>query len=145
MRKLKLIPILILVLTMACSPTQINRAVSIASTVPGLIAVIAPGNDVAIKGANEIITALKVFRDNPTGTNYQNAMSVIDGLIARNVFNFNPRVLGVIQAVRVVLSAIAPTNMSMSVDEKINVKDVRREDVNALQSAVDELKREAKK
>ena len=130
-----------------CSTPQIDRAISIASTVPGIIASLhLSGEAEALKLINEGIADFKIFRDNPTRGNFQNAMAAIDHMLASDVFHINGLLLGVIQALRVTFAAIVPVgNMSGPLDEKISVKDVKVSDVDKLEQAVKALKAEAKK
>lgn len=138
--------VLTLLLQLACSQSQINRAVNIASTVPGIIATFPIGNkQKVLEVADLIISGLKTFRDNPTASNYQSAMKVIEDALNSGIFNFNPLVRSVFNAVKVLLAAIVPeSDAGMAGDEKVNVKDIRRADVDDLEVRVKALKESAK-
>lgn len=140
--------VLVLLVQLACGP-QINRAISIAKTVPGILASLPiPNKQLVIDAANTIISGLEVFKDNPTRSNLANALEAVEKALNSGIFNFNPLVLGVFQAVRVLVAAIVPNGnmaeLAVDRDAKVETKDLDSKLVDDLDAKVKALKASAR-
>lgn len=148
-RTLIIIVLIFSLVSAACSTNQLNRALNLLSTVPIIVQQLHLPNEGQILSAlSEIQHAIEVFRDNPTRANYRNALSVIDGLIARNVFHVNASLLAVILAVRAILDGIIPQGALERVespDGRVSPKAIMKVDVDRLEQKVRELKESAVK
>lgn len=140
--------VFVLLFQLACGP-QINRAISIAKTLPGILQTLPiPNKQLVINVANTIINGLEVFKANPTRSNLANALEAVENALNSGIFNVNPLVLSVFQAVRVLVAALVPSgNMAALAAEpnaKVNVNDLDKKYVDDLDAKVKALKASAR-
>lgn len=134
-------------LNTSCNPQLVRRAINALDAVPPLIVALHRANEAELlRDLAEFRAGVVIFRDNPTLSNYQNALKIVDGILARNVFNFNPTLLAVITAARALFAAVAPVSSqtNAATDESVRVN-LQEDAVRELERSVKQLKAEVGK
>ncbi len=139
----------LLLVMVACSVSKLTRTINVIESLKPSIKAFHRSNEAEILTAvDEIVEGIKVFRDNPTRSNYRNALAILDRQIERNIFNFSQGVLQVITAGRALLAALLPAEdaqmmrADVAMDEKVNVKEIDEAALKRLEDAARKLKAE---